>query len=115
VELRVFSHADPELINPEQLVAEAVVCELAGGNGDVGAPGRVWSDADGECQKQRKRGQRRFHILTVPPLEGPCRRDYPDNIGHIDSPGCFRCHDDNHKSKDGKKISQDCDTCHKIE
>ena len=40
---------------------------------------------------------------------------YPNNIGHMDSPGCFRCHDDNHKSKDGKTISQDCDTCHTIE
>ncbi len=40
---------------------------------------------------------------------------YPNNIGHMDFPGCFRCHDDNHKSNDGKKISQDCDSCHKIE
>jgi hypothetical protein len=40
---------------------------------------------------------------------------YPDNIGHVDSPGCFRCHDDDHKSKDGKKIGQDCETCHAIE
>jgi hypothetical protein len=40
---------------------------------------------------------------------------YPNNIGHIDFPGCFRCHDDKHATKDGKKISQDCDTCHKIE
>jgi hypothetical protein len=40
---------------------------------------------------------------------------YPDNIGHVDSPGCFRCHDDNHKSTDGKKIGQDCETCHAIE
>jgi Cytochrome c7 and related cytochrome c len=40
---------------------------------------------------------------------------YPDNIGHIDSPGCFRCHDDSHKAKDGRKIGQDCETCHKIE
>ena len=40
---------------------------------------------------------------------------YPNNIGHIDFPGCFRCHDDNHKSKDGKKIGQDCETCHAIE
>jgi hypothetical protein len=40
---------------------------------------------------------------------------YPNNIGHMDFPGCFRCHDDNHKSKDGKKIGQDCDTCHTIE
>jgi hypothetical protein len=40
---------------------------------------------------------------------------YPNNIGHIDSPGCFRCHDDNHAAKDGKKIGQDCETCHSIE
>ena len=40
---------------------------------------------------------------------------YPNNIGHVDFPGCFRCHDDNHTSRDGKKIAQDCDTCHEIE
>jgi hypothetical protein len=40
---------------------------------------------------------------------------YRNNIGHVDFPGCFRCHDDDHKSKDGKKIGQDCDTCHNIE
>jgi hypothetical protein len=40
---------------------------------------------------------------------------YPNNVGHMDFPGCFRCHDDNHKAKDGKTISQDCETCHKIE
>ena len=40
---------------------------------------------------------------------------YPNNIGHIDSPGCFRCHDDNHTTKDGKKIGQDCETCHAIQ
>jgi hypothetical protein len=40
---------------------------------------------------------------------------YPNHIGHIDSPGCFRCHDDNHKAKDGKTIGQECDTCHTIE
>ena len=39
---------------------------------------------------------------------------YPNNIGHVDFPGCFRCHDDSHKSKDGKKIGQDCETCHNI-
>ena len=39
---------------------------------------------------------------------------YPNNIGHVDFPGCFRCHDDEHKSKDGKVIAQDCETCHAI-
>ncbi|HEY2904886.1 MAG TPA: NapC/NirT family cytochrome c [Vicinamibacterales bacterium] len=40
---------------------------------------------------------------------------YPSNIGHVDSPGCFRCHDDDHKLKNGKAIGQDCETCHTIE
>jgi hypothetical protein len=40
---------------------------------------------------------------------------YANNIGHIDFPGCFRCHDDSHTAKDGKKIGQDCDSCHHIE
>ena len=26
---------------------------------------------------------------------------YPDNIGHMIWPGCFRCHDGKHKSEDG--------------
>jgi hypothetical protein len=37
---------------------------------------------------------------------------YPNNIGHEDFLGCFRCHDENHKTADGKAITQDCDTCH---
>jgi hypothetical protein len=39
---------------------------------------------------------------------------HPNHIGHEDFQGCFRCHDDNHKSPDGRVISQDCETCHTI-
>jgi nitrate/TMAO reductase-like tetraheme cytochrome c subunit len=41
---------------------------------------------------------------------------YPENIGHKDWMGCFRCHDDSHKSADGKKIieSSNCNACHTI-
>ncbi|MBI3694888.1 MAG: cytochrome C, partial [Acidobacteria bacterium] len=37
---------------------------------------------------------------------------YPNNIGHTNFPGCFRCHDDLHASKDGKTVPQDCNGCH---
>jgi nitrate/TMAO reductase-like tetraheme cytochrome c subunit len=37
---------------------------------------------------------------------------YPNNLGHTDSTGCFRCHDGSHNTKDGKTIPQDCDLCH---
>ena len=39
---------------------------------------------------------------------------YRSQLGHSDAtPGCFRCHDDAHKSRAGKAISQECETCHK--
>ena len=39
---------------------------------------------------------------------------YPNQIGHTDHPGCFRCHDDLHATKDGTTISQDCSVCHEL-
>jgi nitrate/TMAO reductase-like tetraheme cytochrome c subunit len=39
---------------------------------------------------------------------------YPNNLGHQDFPGCFRCHDGSHKAADGRVISQDCDSCHSV-
>lgn len=39
---------------------------------------------------------------------------YPENIGHMISPGCFRCHDDQHQSVEGKLITKDCNVCHTI-
>jgi len=41
-------------------------------------------------------------------------RTHRDNVGHMYSLGCFRCHDDQHVSKDGKKISKDCTICHTV-
>jgi hypothetical protein len=41
-------------------------------------------------------------------------RTHPDNIGHTLYPGCFRCHEGNHVSQDGKVIRKDCQLCHTI-
>jgi hypothetical protein len=38
---------------------------------------------------------------------------YPDNIGHLTSTGCFRCHDGDHTAADGSTIGADCEYCHK--
>ena len=39
---------------------------------------------------------------------------YRNHIGHMRGPGCFRCHDEEHTTSDGKSISQDCSTCHSV-
>ncbi len=42
-------------------------------------------------------------------------RVYPNNIGHKDWPGCFRCHDDKHKTALGQTVrSSDCTSCHTL-
>jgi c(7)-type cytochrome triheme protein len=46
------------------------------------------------------------------PYMGANWRMYPENIGHKEYPGCFRCHDGKHVSADGTALSRDCSVCH---
>ena len=39
---------------------------------------------------------------------------HPNNLGHNDFIGCFRCHDGAHTSADGRTITNDCDACHHL-
>jgi len=39
---------------------------------------------------------------------------HPNNIGHLYSSGCFRCHDGEHVSNTGKVIRNDCNICHTV-
>ena len=39
---------------------------------------------------------------------------HPNNLGHNDFPGCFRCHDGSHTSADGQTITNDCSACHNL-
>jgi hypothetical protein len=37
---------------------------------------------------------------------------YPDNRGHEDFPGCFRCHGGEHETASGEKLTNNCFRCH---
>ncbi|MES1261018.1 MAG: NapC/NirT family cytochrome c, partial [Acidobacteriota bacterium] len=39
---------------------------------------------------------------------------YLDNLGHMDYPGCFRCHDETHSTAAKKTLTQDCGACHDL-
>ncbi len=41
-------------------------------------------------------------------------RSFPNNNGHRDFPGCFRCHDGKHLSEEGKPVRLHCNICHNI-
>lgn len=56
----------------------------------------------------------RIYSTSIFPYMRVDWRTHPDNIGHFYYPGCFRCHDGNHVSAEGKVISKDCTICHSI-
>lgn len=39
---------------------------------------------------------------------------YPNNLGHIEGPGCFRCHDGTHLNEADEAIRLECNICHAI-
>jgi len=67
-----------------------------------------------EAVEQAARGLLAVHSRNVFPEMKVTWGTYPNNVGHTDFPGCFRCHDDLHTSAEGKTISQDCSSCHEL-
>jgi hypothetical protein len=58
---------------------------------------------------------RRLYRRNVFPTMHVTWGTYPNNLGHADFPGCFRCHDDAKKTPDGRVIRQECGLCHDME
>jgi hypothetical protein len=56
-----------------------------------------------------------LYATTIFPERKADWRVYPNNIGHKDWLGCFRCHDDKHRNTNGEPVrSSDCASCHTI-
>ncbi len=67
-----------------------------------------------EAVDQAEKLARELIVQLVFEKPGITWESFPDNRGHKQFPGCFRCHDDNHVSTDGRSIRLNCDTCHNI-
>lgn len=39
---------------------------------------------------------------------------HPNNVGHVNSPGCFRCHDGKHLNANKEAIRLECNLCHSV-
>ena len=55
-----------------------------------------------------------IYLRNVFPDMKVSRGVHPNNLGHNDFPGCFRCHDGSHTSTDGQTITNDCTACHNL-
>ncbi|MCK6624823.1 MAG: NapC/NirT family cytochrome c [Anaerolineae bacterium] len=52
--------------------------------------------------------------VTVFPNMGVGWQTHPNNLGHKEFPGCFRCHDGKHTSPTGQTVRLECNICHSI-
>lgn len=73
----------------------------------------LWTSRQADIERT-VRGVQTLHSRNVFPAMKVTFGTHPDNKGHMEFPGCFRCHDEEHKTRDGKVISQDCSTCHEV-
>lgn len=51
---------------------------------------------------------------TAFPFMNVTWQSHPNNIGHTDFAGCFRCHDGKHVSAAGEAIRLECNICHSL-
>jgi hypothetical protein len=70
--------------------------------------------ARGAAVKQAAQEVANIYLRNIFPNMRVTWGTHPNNLGHVDSPGCFRCHDGSHTSADGQTISNDCSACHQI-
>jgi hypothetical protein len=64
---------------------------------------------------QAVRGLVAIYQQNVFPKMGVNWGTYPNNLGHMNFPGCFRCHGNLHEaSHPDKMVPQDCNVCHNL-
>ena len=51
---------------------------------------------------------------SVYPEQNSDWTSHPNNVGHKDSPGCFRCHDGKHLNAENEAIRLECNLCHSV-
>jgi len=71
----------------------------------------VWETNGREIELAISRVQEIYGYTFFPEMQVDWRT-YPDNIGHLYAPGCFRCHDGRHRNRYGDTIGRDCNLCH---
>lgn len=54
------------------------------------------------------------YSASVYPEQNSDWNTHPNNVGHKDSPGCFRCHDGKHLNAEQQAIRLECNLCHSV-
>lgn len=114
----VLGRLSTELPNIKRVAVQAMLQEEIVTSAD--APGRIADFLRGKFKDHPALPQtiaavQQIHGEIIFPERKADWRVYPNNIGHKDWAGCFRCHDDKHKTAAGETVrASDCNSCHTI-
>ena len=102
-----------ELLSKSYETTPQAVSAIAGGLNDFYSKNYpdVYSQKRSVVNTATTEIQRIFQTYFFPEMRTDWQT-HPNNIGHLYFAGCFRCHDGEHVSKEGKVIRNDCDICH---
>ena len=73
----------------------------------------VFKNEEKEVRSAIVKIQGEYALNSFPYMRADATK-YLNHIGHLESEGCFRCHNDRHKTAKGETISMDCNLCHTI-
>ncbi len=73
----------------------------------------VFAQKQGEIKTAIAEVQRIYQTYFFPEMKTDWQT-HPNNVGHLHTSGCFRCHDGQHFSPAGKVITNDCNVCHTV-
>ena len=104
-----------ELMSKEYETTEEAMAAIAEGVNNHYAedyPELVQSRAE-DISQAIATAQRLFSVNIFPEMKVSWK-EFPDHIGHLTTPGCFRCHNGLHETDTGEVLSRDCNICHAI-
>ncbi|NIS79023.1 MAG: hypothetical protein GTO14_02090 [Anaerolineales bacterium] len=55
-----------------------------------------------------------YYNRSVFPEQNADWNTHPNNMGHQDTPGCFRCHDGKHLNAQNEGVRLECNLCHSV-
>lgn len=71
----------------------------------------LYSEKRGSIDAAVTEVQRLYQTYFFPEMKTDWQ-SHSNNIGHFNTEGCFRCHDGQHFSPEGKVIRNECNVCH---
>jgi hypothetical protein len=105
VELLKANYASREIAQKQ--IVEGIVSYYRSTNSDVYNSKRA-------VVEQSAENVAKIYLRNIFPEMNLTWGAHPNNLGHNDFPGCFRCHDGLHTTSDGQTISNDCSSCHNL-